>query len=98
MASWYGKKFQGKRTASGEPYDMHKLTAAHRSLPFGTRVQVKRLSTGQVVTVRINDRGPYESGRIIDLSFEAANRLGLVEKGEDRVELQIVSSSAPLTH
>src|SRR5690349_4237849 len=82
-ASWYGKQFNGHRTASGERYNMKEMTAAHPTLPFGTKVQVKRVSTGQTVKVRINDRGPYRSGRIIDLSYAAAAALGIVKKGED---------------
>ena len=87
QASWYGKNHHGRKTASGEPFDMHQLTAAHRTLPFGTRVRVRSLTTNKSVTVRINDRGPYAHGRIIDLSQEAARQLGILNKGEDEVEL-----------
>ncbi len=87
VASWYGKFHQGKKTASGEIFDMNKMTAAHRTLPFGSRLLVKRSATGQTVHVRINDRGPYSGGRILDLSFAAAEKIGIVAKGEDEVEI-----------
>lgn len=90
QASWYGKAHQGERTASGERFDMHALTAAHRTLPFGTIVRVKHLKSGKSVNVRINDRGPFRSGRIIDLSYEAARRLGIVSRGTARVELTVI--------
>ncbi len=77
IASWYGPRFQGKRTASGERFDTNGLTAAHKTLPFGTRVRVKSLVNGKEVTVRINDRGPFIKGRIIDLSKAAAQAIGL---------------------
>jgi rare lipoprotein A len=86
LASWYGPGFQGKRTASGERFDTNALTAAHRTLPFGTRVRVKSLVNGKEVVVRINDRGPFIQGRIIDLSQAAALALDLT--GVKRVELQ----------
>jgi rare lipoprotein A len=88
IASWYGKKFHGRRTASGERYDMHAMTAAHRTLPFGTRVEVTDLETGRSVRVRINDRGPFVQGRIIDLSYAAARKLGMVERGLARVRIR----------
>lgn len=87
IASWYGKRFHGRRTASGERYDMHALTAAHPSLPFGTRVEVRNLENGHNVVVRINDRGPAVSGRVIDVSYAAAQRLGIVQTGLARVAL-----------
>jgi peptidoglycan lytic transglycosylase len=90
QASWYGKAHQGELTASGEHFDMHALTAAHRTLPFGTIVRVTYLKTGKSVNVRINDRGPFRSGRIIDLSYEAARRLGIVARGTARVELTVI--------
>jgi rare lipoprotein A len=90
QASWYGKAHQGKLTASGERFDMHALTAAHRTLPFGTIVRVKHLKSGKSVNVRINDRGPFRSGRIIDLSYEAARRLGIASRGTARVELTVI--------
>jgi rare lipoprotein A len=89
IASWYGKAFQGKKTASGELFDMHRLTAAHRSLPFGTVVRVRNPKNSREVRVRINDRGPYAAGRILDLSYEAARRLGLLAEGESPIELYI---------
>ena len=90
VASWYGEEFRGKKTANGEIYDPDKLTAAHRSLPFGTLVKVTDLSNNRQVIVRINDRGPYKRGRIIDLSLGAARRLGMVKKGLARVKIKII--------
>lgn len=90
VASWYGAEFHGKRTASGEIYDMFALTAAHRRLPFGTLVEVTNLENGRKVVVRINDRGPFKKGRIIDLSYAAARRLGMVEQGTARVRLRVI--------
>lgn len=81
-ASWYGRRFHGRRTASGERFDMNELTAAHPTLPFGTRVLVRNLRNGREVVVRINDRGPHVKRRIIDLSKAAAEMLGLVQTGE----------------
>lgn len=89
-ASWYGPKFHGKKTASGEIFNMYALTAAHRTLPFGTHVRVTYLKTGRSVVVRINDRGPWKRGRIIDLSYEAARRIGLVADGTGRVKLEVI--------
>ena len=86
-ASWYGDRHHGRRTASGEVFDMNELTAAHKPLPFGTRVRVRHASTGKEVTVRINDRGPHVPGRIIDLSQAAASSLGIVQSGVGRVVL-----------
>lgn len=88
LASWYGPGFQGKRTASGEHFDANALTAAHNTLPFGTRVRVKSLVNGKEVVVRINDRGPFIQGRIIDLSHAAALALDIT--GVNRVELQLL--------
>ncbi len=90
-ASWYGQQFHGRKTASGEVYDMYALTAAHRSAPFGTKVRVRNLSNQQEVTVRINDRGPFVRGRIIDLSYAAAQEIGLVAEGVAQVELKFLS-------
>jgi rare lipoprotein A len=92
LASYYAQSLAGRRTASGEPYNPGELTAAHRTLRFGTVVRVTRLETGQSVVVRINDRGPYKSGRVIDLSMAAARRLDMVRAGVVRVRLQILSS------
>ncbi|MDW8110026.1 MAG: septal ring lytic transglycosylase RlpA family protein [Candidatus Bipolaricaulota bacterium] len=90
IASWYGEPFHGRRTSSGEIYDMHQLTAAHLTLPFGTIVRVTDLETGKSVVVRINDCGPYVQGRIIDLSFAAAEKLGMVRKGLAKVGLKVL--------
>lgn len=94
-ASWYGPGFQGNLTASGERFDMNQLTAAHKTLPFGTLVEVLSLTTHRKVKVRINDRGPFVQGRIIDLSYGAARRLRMIGKGTDRVRLTVLNSSAP---
>jgi len=91
-ASWYGKSHEGKRTADGERYDIHEMTAAHRSLPFGTIVRVENESTGRTVKVRINDRGPYEKGRIVDLSSAAGRKLGIRDDGVATVRLQVFAS------
>ena len=88
QASWYGAKHQGKPTASGERFDQNALTAAHRQLPFGTRVRVTHLGNGRQVTVRINDRGPFVRGRIIDLSRAAAERLDMLRAGVVPVRVQ----------
>ena len=80
-ASWYGARFHGRRTASGEIFNMNDLTAAHKTLPFGTRVRVRNPATGQEVAVRINDRGPHVRGRVIDLSRAAAQQIGLIQRG-----------------
>jgi len=95
LASWYGKARQGQSTASGERFDMHALTAAHRTLPFGTIVRVTNLRSGKSVNVRINDRGPFRPDRIIDLSYEAARRLGVVARGTARVEITVVDREPP---
>ncbi|HZC82321.1 MAG TPA: septal ring lytic transglycosylase RlpA family protein [Nitrospiraceae bacterium] len=89
-ASWYGPGFHGNKTASGEVYDSRQLTAAHRTLPLGAVVQVRSLTNGRRVTVRINDRGPFVKGRIIDLSLAAAQALAMAGPGTDQVELQVV--------
>ncbi len=90
IASWYGPRFHGRTTANGEKYDMYELTAAHKTLPFGTRVVVHSPRTGKQVVVRINDRGPYIRGRVIDLSKAAANALGMKSRGHDAVVLREV--------
>jgi rare lipoprotein A len=90
VASWYGPGFDGNYTANGEIYDMNGISAAHKTLPFGTIVRVVDLETGRSVVVRINDRGPFVEGRIIDLSKGAAERLGLIARGITRVGLRIV--------
>jgi rare lipoprotein A len=91
-ASWYGKQFQGKETASGEAFDMYDLTAAHRDLPLGSPVRVTNLANDRQVMVRINDRGPVYRSRIIDLSFEAAKVLGLRSVGVQMVRIEVVAS------
>ena len=91
-ASWYGSYFQGKATASGEPYDMYDLTAAHPTLPLGSWVRVTNLRNGRAVVVRINDRGPIVPGRIIDLSYNTARVLHFESKGLQRVRLDVVSN------
>jgi len=90
-ASWYGSRHQGKRTASGEIYDMNQLTAAHRTLPFGTRVLVTNRDTSQSAEVRVNDRGPFVKGRILDVSYAAARQLGAVGAGTFPVRLRVIA-------
>jgi len=87
-ASWYGQPFHGRKTASGERYNMRKMTAAHKTLPFGAMVKVTDLETGRSIKVRITDRGPYAKGRIIDLSRKAAKKLGMYERGVTRVRIE----------
>lgn len=96
-ASWYGRKFHGHLTASGERYDMFEMTAAHKSLPLPTYVRVTNLSNGRAVIVRVNDRGPFHPGRIIDLSYAAAARLDMIAAGQAKVEVEaIVPDAEPL--
>lgn len=90
LASWYGARHHGRPTASGDSFDMHALTAAHRTLPFGTLVRVTNLENGRAVIVRITDRGPYARDRLIDVSYAAAKAIGLVERGVVPVRLQVV--------
>jgi len=87
-ASWYGNYHQGQKTASGEPYDMNQLTAAHRSLPFGSVVRVTDVKSGKSVKVRINDRGPRAKNRVIDLSAQAARALGITDHGVAQVKIE----------
>lgn len=87
-ASWYGKKFHGRKTASGEPYDMFAMTAAHKTLPIPSYVRVTNLDNGRTAVVRVNDRGPFHSGRIIDLSYAAAARLGIISDGHAEVRIE----------
>lgn len=87
MASWYGPGFHGRRTANGEKYNMHDMTAAHPTLPFGTRLTVRNARTGQTVVVRVNDRGPFKKQRILDLSYAAAKKVGVFAPGVAYVEL-----------
>jgi rare lipoprotein A len=91
-ASWYGEFHHGQLTASGETFDMMQLTAAHRTLPLGTRLRVTNLENGRMVRVRVNDRGPYVDGRILDLSLEAARALDMVERGVVPVRLDIIAT------
>ena len=90
IASWYGDDFNGKTTANGEVYDMHKLTAAHQNLPFHTLLEVENMENRKKVLVRINDRGPFVKNRIIDLSLRAAERLAMTEKGTAEVSLRVL--------
>jgi rare lipoprotein A len=93
IASWYGPRFHGRATASGERYNMNDLTAAHPSLPFGTRLGVRNTRTGREVVVRVNDRGPFARNRVIDLSFAAAREVGVVGPGTASVELYLVPAA-----
>ena len=88
VASYYADKFDGRKTASGAIFRQNKLTAAHRTLPFGTKVKVKNLSNGKTVKVTVNDRGPFVQGRTIDLSKKAAQKIGMVQKGVAQVQLK----------
>ena len=93
IASWYGPKFHGRRTANGEVYDMYGMPAAHKQLPFDTLVEVSTLDNGRKIQVRINDRGPFIRGRIIDLSFTAAERIGMVGPGTARVKIRVLGEA-----
>src|SRR5438067_10572330 len=93
VGSYYGESFAGRPTASGERFDPRAFTAAHRDLPFGTRLRVTNLENGRSVTVRVNDRGPYAAGRIVDLSWQAARELDMVDSGVARVRLEILRTS-----
>lgn len=95
VASWYGPNFHGRRTANGEVYDMHGLTAAHRTLPFDTWVRVTNLDNGRSVDLRINDRGPFVKGRMLDVSYAAAQRLEMVGPGTARVEIRVLDGPLP---
>ena len=95
VASWYGKKFHGRPTSSGEPYDMHQLTAAHKSLPLPTFVRVTRVDNGESIVVKVNDRGPFVGDRIIDLSYAAAASLGMLQSGKADVFIEALSSHEP---
>jgi rare lipoprotein A len=92
IASWYGSNFHGRPTASGEIYNMYAMTAAHKTLPLGTYVKVTNLENGRTVVVKINDRGPFVKGRIIDLTYTAAKKLGMANKGITRVKITVVKS------
>lgn len=90
-ASWYGTKFHGHRTSSGEPYDMYAMTAAHKTIPIPSYVEVHNLDNQRKIIVRVNDRGPFVSGRIIDLSYVAAKKLGITTKGTGRVKIRVIA-------
>jgi rare lipoprotein A len=94
VASYYAHKYHGRKTASGERFDMNDMTAAHKTLPFGTRVRVTNVSNGKSVTVRINDRGPFVKGRVIDLSLAAAKKLDMVNAGVAQVRLRSAAGGA----
>ncbi len=94
VASWYGPNFDGKPTANGEIYDRHALTAAHPTLPLPSLVRVQNMSNGRSIVVRVNDRGPFVSGRIIDLSFAAANELGFAGRGVSQVRVIYIGRAA----
>jgi rare lipoprotein A len=91
VASWYGKSFHGKETASGNNYDMYAYTAAHRNLPLGSKVRVVNLKNGKDIVVKINDRGPYVKNRVIDLSYSAAKSLGIIDRGIQEVKIEVLS-------
>jgi rare lipoprotein A len=95
VASWYGGEFHGRRTASGERYDQYGFTAAHRTLPFGTRLTVTNLANGLSTVVKVNDRGPFAKDRILDLSYGAAKAIGLVGPGTGVVQLELVDGPGP---
>ena len=95
QASWYGTKFHGKRTSSGEPYDLYAMTAAHKTLPLPTYVEVTNLDNGRSVIVKVNDRGPFHGDRIIDLSYAAAVKLGTMSTGTGRVEVRAIDPAMP---
>ena len=99
LASWYGSKFHGRKTSSGEVFDMHQVSAAHKTLPLSTWVKVTHLDTGRSITVRVNDRGPFVKGRIIDLSYQAALALGTTDEGLAPVEVRTIRGpeAAPRT-
>jgi rare lipoprotein A len=94
-ASYYGKGFDGRRAANGEVFNMHAMTAAHRSLPFGTKLQVTNMKNGRSVVVRIQDRGPYVRGRVLDLSYGAARALDMIRSGTTRVKMVAIGAKPP---
>ncbi|MGH7960962.1 MAG: septal ring lytic transglycosylase RlpA family protein [Candidatus Binatia bacterium] len=96
VASWYGPRFHGRLTANGEVYNQYDLTAAHRTLPLGSRAMVTNLNTKQSIEVRINDRGPYVGDRVIDLSYAAARSIGVYEPGLALVRVEVLSDAAPV--
>src|SRR6185369_2640197 len=94
IASWYGKKFHGQKTSIGEPYDMYAMTAAHPTLPLPSFARVTNVATGKSVVVRVNDRGPFLHNRLIDLSYAAAHRIGIAQKGSGEVEVEALLPGA----
>lgn len=98
IASWYGPNFHGKRTSSGEPYDMYKMTAAHKSIKLPAYVEVTNLTNGRRIIVRVNDRGPFHENRVIDLSYVAAAKLDLVRHGTGLVEIRVIDPANPQAH
>lgn len=97
VASWYGREFHGRRTSSGEPYDMYALTAAHRTLPLPTLARVTNLETGKSIVLRINDRGPFRKERVMDLSYAAARELGILNAGTGLVEIEAIEDATSTT-
>ncbi|MBV1870348.1 MAG: septal ring lytic transglycosylase RlpA family protein [Gammaproteobacteria bacterium] len=97
IASWYGAKFHGRKTSSGELYDMFKMTAAHKSLPLPSYVKVTHLENNRTIIVRVNDRGPFHKGRVIDLSYAAAHLLGIAHAGTGQVKVEVISSPGKVT-
>ena len=95
VASWYGKKFHGRRTSNGETYNMYAMTAAHKTLPLPTYVRVTNLDNRQSIVVRVNDRGPFHDNRIIDLSYSGATKLGMLQQGTALVEVQAIDPRRP---
>ena len=92
IASWYGTRFHGRRTSSGEPYDMYAMTAAHKRLPLSSYVRVTNLHNGRQAVVKVNDRGPFHEHRVIDLSYAAATKLGILAEGTGLVEIEVIDS------
>lgn len=92
IASWYGSKFHGRRTSSGETYDMYAMTAAHKTLPLPTYVEVTNLNNGRQVIVKVNDRGPFHENRLIDLSYSAAKQLGIISQGTGMVDIRVITA------
>ena len=97
VASWYGKKFHGRKTSNGETYDMYTMSAAHKTLPLPSYARVRNLNNGRSVIVRVNDRGPFRDNRLIDLSYAAAHRLGILGNGTGIVEVEGLSANEPVT-
>lgn len=93
IASWYGPGFHGRPTAAGEPFDQYALTAAHPTLPLGSRILVQNLENGRSVTVRVNDRGPFVAGRILDLSYASAHAIGMIRPGTARVRITVLDDT-----